>query len=209
MHEVRAPVSERIRLVLRRDFHRQSLPLPRLAIPGLALRINASALPHRQFADMRPGLIPTRDEHRVLLCNAFERLCGRQPFDLRWIVRWPDDNEVVVHHQTTRGCIPLLHPCLLGCWGMGQDDVTFPTGALLEDVTATGTDGLGAPACRLFEGLREVLENSAILCRCGGKDDNFAQRSLSTRRGGENHPQDADQSEYSTEAWHSSHCSSS
>src|SRR5215510_9803358 len=127
---------------------------------------------------MSSGLIPTRDEGRTLLGNAFERLCGRQPFDLRWIVRWPDDNEVVVHHQTTRGCIPLLHPCLLGCWGMGQDDVTFPTGALLEDVTATGNDGLGAPARRLFEGLREVHENPTILGRGGGQDDDFALRAL-------------------------------
>ena len=80
---------------------------------------------------MRAGLIAARNEQRLGLGDASERVGGLEPLDLRGICFRADDHEVVVHDQPSRAAVSLGHPSLLSVRRMSEQHVTFAAGTLL------------------------------------------------------------------------------
>ena len=97
--EERAPVRERVGLLLAGDRERLAHALAGLDVPR-ALRLDPGRLPERQLLRVRARLVSARGERRLGLGDARERLGGGvRALDMGRIVRRPDQDEVVVHHR--------------------------------------------------------------------------------------------------------------
>src|SRR5262245_34753699 len=105
---------------MRGDLHVFALALASLAIPGLTFRLDTGPLPQRKLAHVRAGQVAARDKWRLGFGNAPKRVGGLEAPDLRGIIPWADDHEVVVHNKPTRSAVSFGHPGLLGLGRVGK-----------------------------------------------------------------------------------------
>src|SRR6266540_1663859 len=119
--KIRPAVRERVSLLVIGDGQGLTHALANLEVPGLAARLEAGRLPEGELQLVGARVIATTDEERPVEGDPLDDVERRdRAGDASWVMRWPDHDEIVVHHQLAVDAVASRHPPPLRLGGVDQ-----------------------------------------------------------------------------------------
>src|SRR6516164_1270767 len=153
--------------------------------PSLLLDVDAGGMPEIDFRNMRTGPVAARDEGCALGFDSLQ--CkGRvpRPLNASGIVRWSDDDKIVVHHRIALYAITFGNKFLLCLLRMHEYHVGIAAARHVEGLAGTLGDDFNDDAGLLLEQGKNKTEQSGILRRSRrGNQDGFVLRKSGCAQG--------------------------
>ena len=121
---------------------------------------------------MCAGAITPRYEWRLLILDLPKRLRDiLHALDTGRIAFGSDQHEVIVHHRITPHAFAFGEKLFLRRLRMDENNVGIAAPASVERLSGALRDDFRPNASFLLEDWKQVLEQTAVLCRCGRSND--------------------------------------